>query len=272
MKKLIFLAVALIMALMTIAQAPQMFNYQALVRDANGNIISNQQVSFKFSILEGSDVGTAVYEETYTDVQINEYGQVNLAIGNGTTTDNFSSIDWGSNEYYLKVEMDPSNGTAYSNLGASQLLSVPYALNAGGINPDSEISLNGGVQVGSNGQFFSEIREVSDTTDDVDNYVSMILPSGYTAYNTRVLDLEIIVPGLTNTNYFGLGYTATNGTVGYKLYYYSPNAIRAEETGVENSNIIFPIKATNSIYIYYPDELKGRVFRVLLMKTYTAIY
>lgn len=49
------------------AQPPQMFNYQALVRDARGNAVTNQQVSFQFSILEGSDVGTAIYTETHAD-------------------------------------------------------------------------------------------------------------------------------------------------------------------------------------------------------------
>ena len=59
MKKL-FTLLAVAITLIVSAQAPQGFNYQATVRNTAGELISNQSVSFKFSILLNSDLGTEV--------------------------------------------------------------------------------------------------------------------------------------------------------------------------------------------------------------------
>jgi len=37
---------------------------------------------------------------------------------------------WGSDSHFLKVEVDPAGGSAYTLLGTSELLSVPYAFHA----------------------------------------------------------------------------------------------------------------------------------------------
>ena len=42
----------------------------------------------------------------------------------------FSGIDWSAGSYYLQTETDPLGGTDYAITGASQLISVPYALYA----------------------------------------------------------------------------------------------------------------------------------------------
>jgi hypothetical protein len=112
------------------AQSPQAFKYQTVVRNSSNQIIPNQAVSLRISILQTSPTGTAVYVETHA-ATTNILGLVNLEIGNGTlVSGNFSSIGWGSNTYYVKIELDPAGGTAYQNMGTSQLLSVPYALYA----------------------------------------------------------------------------------------------------------------------------------------------
>jgi hypothetical protein len=112
------------------AQSPEAFKYQAIARDAGGNVLANQSVSLKISILKTSDTGTPVYVETHT-VTTNSFGLINLNIGTGTiVSGNFSGIDWANDKYYLKVEMDPVGGTSYQAMGTSQLLSVPYALYA----------------------------------------------------------------------------------------------------------------------------------------------
>jgi uncharacterized protein (TIGR02145 family) len=128
MKKLYVLLSALILAVSLMAQAPQSFNYQAVVRDASGNIIANTQVGMKISILQGSTSGTAVCIEEYTPTT-NDFGLVTLAIGSIDSAD-FSDIDWSTGPYFVKVELDVSGGTSYIEMGTSQLLSVPYALYA----------------------------------------------------------------------------------------------------------------------------------------------
>ncbi len=61
----------------------------------------------------------------------NAFGLVDLEIGKGTpVTGTFTGINWGDNDYFLKVEMDPNGGSSWQAMGTSQLLSVPYALYA----------------------------------------------------------------------------------------------------------------------------------------------
>ncbi len=123
----------LLLTVKLFAQAPQKFNYQAVVRDDAGNLVSEQLVSIKISILQGAVDGTVVYSETHSPTT-NAYGLVTLDVGEGATTDDFTSIDWGDNTYYMKVEMDAAGGTAYSEMGTTQLLSVPYALFASAVD------------------------------------------------------------------------------------------------------------------------------------------
>ena len=110
------------------AQSPQAFKYQAVARDASGAILADQSVSFRISILEGSAAGTAIYTETHASTT-NTFGLVNLEISNGTAvTGVFEDISWGSNSYFLQVELDDAGGTNYQLMGTTQLLSVPYSL------------------------------------------------------------------------------------------------------------------------------------------------
>jgi hypothetical protein len=128
----------------TVAQAPQAFNYQTLVRDLSGNLLSNRNVSFRISILSGSVTGAVVYSETHSGKVTNDFGLVSLEIGRGTpVSGTFSSISWSTSTFYMKVETDPAGGTTYQTMGTSQLLSVPYALQARNV----EVGDNWGSQV-----------------------------------------------------------------------------------------------------------------------------
>ncbi len=112
------------------AQAPEMIKYQTVVRNSSGEVIKNQNVGFRISILQSSSDGVAVYSETHSKMS-NEFGLVNLEIGNGTVVSGlFSLIDWGNDNYFIKIEFDGSNSGSYVEMGTSQLLSVPYALYA----------------------------------------------------------------------------------------------------------------------------------------------
>jgi len=113
-----------------LAQSPQAIKYQGVARDNVGNELSYQTISLKISILSGSSTGNVEYTETHA-VTTNEFGLFSLEIGGGTLdSGNFSTINWGSNTHFLKVEMDENGGANYQFMGTSQLLSVPYALYA----------------------------------------------------------------------------------------------------------------------------------------------
>lgn len=131
MKKLTF---AFILAFFSVfsawAQSPSAFNYQAVVRDAAGNVTANQSVSFRISILKTSANGTAVYRESHS-ATTTDLGLANLQIGEGNVlSGNMATIDWGSDDYFVQVELDAAGGTNYQTMGTSQLLSVPFAMYA----------------------------------------------------------------------------------------------------------------------------------------------
>ena len=65
------------------AQAPQAINYQAVVRNNSGDLITNQPVSFRIGIVKESINGTLVYSEIHNKTT-NQFGLVSLKIGAGT--------------------------------------------------------------------------------------------------------------------------------------------------------------------------------------------
>lgn len=130
MKKLycIILTITIISGLW--AQTPQAVQYQAVVRNPDGEILKNQKVGYEISIISGSISGTPVYTETHIDTT-DSFGVSNLVIGKGIpVTGTFDNIDWGNNDYFVKVSIDIYGGTSYTVMGTSQLMSVPYALYA----------------------------------------------------------------------------------------------------------------------------------------------
>jgi len=109
------------------AQSPEAFTYQFVVRNTSGQIIADQNVSLRISILSGSTSGNSIYTETHTTLT-NQIGLVSLMIGRGSTTCDFLSINWGNDTYFIQVEIDINGENNYVLMGASQLLSVPFAL------------------------------------------------------------------------------------------------------------------------------------------------
>jgi hypothetical protein len=135
MRTLSLVAFAVMASVGVVAQAPQLFSYQAVVRDAGNTLVAQATVGMQISILQGSPNGPAVYVETHAPTT-NANGLASVAVGGGTVVSgSMVAIDWSAGPYFIKTETDPAGGTAYSIVGTTQLLSVPYALyasNAGG--------------------------------------------------------------------------------------------------------------------------------------------
>lgn len=130
MKKILFLFGILSGLFMGLSQAPEKMSYQAVIRNGSGQLLSNQSIAVRVSILQGSPAGAEIYAERLTG-NTNANGLVSLEIGTGTViTGTFASINWPAGSYYLKTETDPAGGTNYTITGTSQLLSVPYAMYA----------------------------------------------------------------------------------------------------------------------------------------------
>jgi hypothetical protein len=120
MKKILFVLFVLFSVLEIEAQSPNQFKYQAVLRDASGNIIANQSVVIDIEILQGSATGVSVFAETHNTITTAQ-GLINLNIG---SINNMSGIDWSADTYFVAITV---NGNL---MGTSRLLSVPYALQA----------------------------------------------------------------------------------------------------------------------------------------------
>ena len=130
MKRIISSLSFLLLATYLFAQAPEKLSYQAVIRNANGDLVKNSNVGIRIQILQSSEFGAAVYVETQ-QATTNENGLTTIEIGGGTVvTGGFDSINWSAGPYYIKSEIDVTGGTNYTITGISQLLSVPYALYA----------------------------------------------------------------------------------------------------------------------------------------------
>lgn len=153
MKALTTLFVLFFAAIVIHAQVPAAFNYQGVARDLSNNPITDQEIGLRISILEESESGTVIYQETHHPTT-NKIGLFNVALGLGNaSTGSLEQIDWGNAEHFVQIEIDEQGGTNYQIVGTSQLLAVPYAMHAangskwreeadGSITRDSRILVN----------------------------------------------------------------------------------------------------------------------------------
>ena len=192
MKKLIFLLTLFVGFVQALAQVPEAFSYQAVVRNASGEVISNQPVNFRISILSGSEIGTTIYSETHS-VTTNNFGLANLAIGTGDNqTGIFSPGGWGLDAHFIKIEVDPAGGSSFLHLSTTQLLAVPYAFHSQTVEEDQvddadadpfnelqDISLLGNELSISDGSTVILSDEVNDADADPGNEIQDISISGH---------------------------------------------------------------------------------------------
>ena len=115
---------------------PQGINYQAVARDANGDVLMNQALTIQFSVISDITTSAVSWQETHQDTT-NDYGLFTAIIGQGISTSVgssavFDSIDWGASNHFLKVEVDYGGGL--EDMGTTAFMSVPYALYAKNIS------------------------------------------------------------------------------------------------------------------------------------------
>ena len=129
MKKSVLLSICFFVILSfthVFAQAPAAINYQAVARDAQGNVMSNKQMNIKF--LLRSQAGISYYTESQL-LTTNQYGIYTAKVGRGIVLNgSFASVPWSSGNIWMDIAIDLNGGNNFANAGSSELLSVPYAL------------------------------------------------------------------------------------------------------------------------------------------------
>ena len=131
MKRTLLTLLSVLFCAITFAQSvPQGINYQALARDANGDVLMNQALTIQFSVISDITTSAVSWQETHT-VNTNDYGLYTAIIGGGTSTSvgtslTFDVIDWGASNHLLKVEVD--FGSGYLDMGTTAFMSVPYSI------------------------------------------------------------------------------------------------------------------------------------------------
>jgi uncharacterized protein (TIGR02145 family) len=133
----------LILSSLLIAQVPGLMPYQAVARNATGQLLSNTSTTARFKLHEFSASGNVVWTEDQS-VVTNANGLFTAQLG---TVNSLQTIDWAQGALYLQAEV--LVGGNYVDQGTNQLLSVPYAKVAGSIKID--VSSEGDTLVIGNG-------------------------------------------------------------------------------------------------------------------------
>lgn len=132
LSRIVAACILLLTVSVAFAQAPQMLNYQTVVRGTNGQPVANSTpVKLRFTIHDNTSTGPTAFSEVISTTA-NQFGLVSVQIGSNS---NLAVVNWGNGAKYLQVEVDINNAGIYIDMGASQLISVPYALYAQNSNP-----------------------------------------------------------------------------------------------------------------------------------------
>lgn len=127
MKKFLATVIAILaLSVSVYAQTPKGFNYQAVARNSAGQLINNQTLGVRISILQG-EMGAPIFSQTST-VSTNHNGLFTLIVGENDPA--FESINWERGPYYVQSEVDFNGGGSYTLNTRQKIMAVPYAIYA----------------------------------------------------------------------------------------------------------------------------------------------
>lgn len=221
------------------SQVPNGIQYQAAVRNSSGQPLASQAVKVRFSIRNNSANGTVIYQETQ-NLTTTAQGMIHCVIGTGTVVAGAypTSGMWAVNNKFLQVEIDPAGGNAFTDLGTTQMVSVPYAHVSGtsqyATNAGSSDTTTGGIdpsQIKDGGAIAGQVLKFDGTNwiPDVDNSGGS---GGSDNWGTQTV--------ITNTTLSG------NGTSG--------NALRIAQQGASMGQVL---KWTGSTWSPAKDSTGG---------------
>lgn len=101
------------------SQVPDQTYYQFVVHDGENNVLKNQPVKIRISLLQGSNTGKVVLMWSAND-STNANGLI-------TTSMPLDSVDWNNGPYFLKIESSVAEDSTYKLVSNHEILSLPYA-------------------------------------------------------------------------------------------------------------------------------------------------
>ncbi|MDP5157743.1 MAG: tail fiber domain-containing protein, partial [Flaviramulus sp.] len=213
MKKTVTLLTALLISISSFAQG-RGINYKAVIKDDLGNVLVSETINVKFTII--ADTGpTDVYTETHTGVVTDVNGIIVLNIGEGTTTDIFTDITWGSDAHSLKTEIDTEQDGTFEFMNTTQFLAVPYALSAANVTGLEALDETNGIGWRLKGR-------------EIDNYGNIGLNAIDLSYN----EFPSTTRGATGISAFATGFeTSASGDQSTAMGYLA-NASGRESTAL----------------------------------------
>lgn len=130
-RKIILFALLLITNFVFAQNVPQGINYQAVIRNNTGTVITNTTVGLAFALYNNFGNTTPVYTETHSAVPTGSIGVATCTIGMGTLkTGTISTVNWSTGDVSYEVFVKVGNG-GFTSLGKQKFMSVPYAFYAG---------------------------------------------------------------------------------------------------------------------------------------------
>lgn len=130
MKRLFLSLVALVVVAMSYSQNSGLgFNYQAVVRNADGVLLANSDVNLRISLYPGQTATSPTWVETHK-VHTDYSGSFGITVGKGTRdvnslVANYADVNFTAVYYWMKIEI--KEGSNYREVSYAQLPSSPYS-------------------------------------------------------------------------------------------------------------------------------------------------
>ena len=163
-----FLGVVLSITAMLHTYAQESFAYQAVIRNAQDELVTNKEVNLRFSLIND---GKTYYVETQK-ATTNQYGNIDVKIGAGQAEQGaMADVPWNTLDITLKVEVDEAGDKNYITLGETKISPAPYAMyatTAGSSAPTIGASKDG--------------ENLFEVTDRDGNPVFVVTPNGIVVY------------------------------------------------------------------------------------------
>lgn len=229
MKKIFTLLIGVLFSITIInAQPPQALSFKATIVGNNGQPLISKPVNVRLSIQQDDNPLSIPTFSEYFYATTSSFGQVDLTIGRGTLiSGDFSNIIWSAGSWYLKVEVDSKLKSDYVLLSITELLSVPYALYAGG----------------------SADRL---TEDEVENYIANDINTGYVPRDNGTK----LVSGAIYDNGTKVGIGTPNPSGALEITSTTSGFVMPRMTTTQRIGIVSPVEGMQ----VYDTDLKGFYF------------